>query len=105
MSASNSASQSIGASSHLASRVAGLDPDRADLAHLGAGPDDLGSPGRIADGMAVPALAALLGQQALIVGFGVGVLGLRVAGPALLALVLTAWTLALLGGAARSALA
>ncbi len=62
-------------------------------------------PAELLTGMAVPALAALLGQQALIVGFGVGVLGLRVAGPALLALVLTAWTLALLGGAARSALA
>jgi ABC-2 type transport system permease protein len=48
-------------------------------------------------GKAVPVLAALLGQQAIIIGFGAAVLGLAVIAPLLLALAVLAWTLALLG--------
>jgi ABC-2 type transport system permease protein len=63
-------------------------------------------PAELLTGKAVPALAALLAQQALIVGFGVAVLGMAVAGPALLALALLAWTLTLLSmGAAIGVLA
>jgi ABC-2 type transport system permease protein len=57
-------------------------------------------------GKAVPAAAALVAQQAVIVGFGVAALGLSVAGVPLLAVALLAWTLALLGmGAALGMLA
>jgi len=57
-------------------------------------------------GKAVPAMAALVAQQALIIGFGAAVLGLKVTGPLLLAVAVGAWTLALLGmGAAIGVLA
>lgn len=63
-------------------------------------------PSELLAGKAVPVMAALLAQQGLIIGFGVAVLGLRVAGPPLLAVALLAWTLALLGmGAAIGVLA
>jgi ABC-2 type transport system permease protein len=63
-------------------------------------------PAELLTGKAVPVLAALLAQQAIIVGFGVAVLGLAVASPALLTLALLAWTLTLLGlGAAIGVLA
>jgi ABC-2 type transport system permease protein len=48
-------------------------------------------------GKALPILAALLAQQALIIGFGVVVLGLTVTAVPLLGLALLAWTLTLLG--------
>lgn len=63
-------------------------------------------PAELLAGKAVPVMAALLAQQALVIGFGVLVLGMHVAGPALLALTLLAWTLTLLGmGAAIGVLA
>ena len=63
-------------------------------------------PAELLVGKAVPAMAALLAQQALIIGFGVAVLGLRVTGPLLLAVAAGAWTLALLSmGAAIGVLA
>ncbi len=63
-------------------------------------------PAELLTGKAIPALAALLAQQAIIVGFGVAVLGLVVASPALLTMALVAWTLTLLGlGAAIGVLA
>jgi ABC-2 type transport system permease protein len=63
-------------------------------------------PAELLAGKAVPAMAALLAQQALIIGFGVAVLGLRVSGPLLLAVAAAAWTLALLAmGAAIGVLA
>jgi ABC-2 type transport system permease protein len=63
-------------------------------------------PAELLAGKAVPVMAALLAQQALIIGFGVAVLGLDVARPVLLAMVLLSWTLALLGmGAAIGVLA
>jgi len=63
-------------------------------------------PAELLVGKAVPAMAALLAQQALIIGFGVAVLGLNVTGPLLLAAAVGAWTLALLGmGAAIGVLA
>ncbi len=48
-------------------------------------------------GKAVPVMAALLLQQALLLGFGVGALGLKIAALPLLALVLVAWTLTIIG--------
>jgi len=54
-------------------------------------------PAELLVGKAVPAMAAMLAQQALIIGFGVAVLGLKVTGPLLLAVAVGAWTLALLG--------
>ena len=48
-------------------------------------------------GKALPILAALLAQQALIIGFGVLVLGLAVTAVPLLGLALLAWSLTLLG--------
>jgi ABC-2 type transport system permease protein len=48
-------------------------------------------------GKAVPVMAVLLFQQALLLGFGVGALGLKVAALPLLALVLVAWTLTIIG--------
>ena len=54
-------------------------------------------PAELLAGKAVPVMAALLVQQAIIVGFGVAVLGLTVASPPLLVLALLAWTVALLG--------
>jgi ABC-2 type transport system permease protein len=63
-------------------------------------------PAELLAGKAAPVIAALLAQQALVIGFGVAVLGLDVAGPLLLAVALLAWTLALLGmGAAIGVLA
>jgi ABC-2 type transport system permease protein len=63
-------------------------------------------PAELLTGKAVPVLAAMLAQQAIIIGFGVAVLGLAVASPALLTIALLAWTLALLGlGAAIGVLA
>jgi ABC-2 type transport system permease protein len=63
-------------------------------------------PAELLVGKAVPAMAALLAQQALITGFGAAVLGLNVTGPLLLAVAVGAWTLALLGmGAAIGVLA
>jgi ABC-2 type transport system permease protein len=63
-------------------------------------------PAELLAGKAVPAMAALLAQQALIVGFGMAVLGLRVTDPLLLAVAAGAWTLALLSmGAAIGVLA
>jgi ABC-2 type transport system permease protein len=53
-------------------------------------------PSELLAGKAVPVLAALLAQQAVIICFGVAVLGLGVAGPGLLAAALLTWTLALL---------
>jgi ABC-2 type transport system permease protein len=53
-------------------------------------------PAELLVGKAVPAMAALIVQQALIVGFGVVLLGLTVAGLPLLVVALLAWTLALL---------
>jgi ABC-2 type transport system permease protein len=63
-------------------------------------------PAELLVGKAVPTMAALLAQQALIIGFGVTVLRLGVPSPALLALAVVAWTVALLGiGAAIGVLA
>jgi ABC-2 type transport system permease protein len=63
-------------------------------------------PAELLVGKAVPAMTALLAQQALIIGFGVAVLGLGVPSPVLLALAVAAWTVALLGmGAAIGVLA
>ena len=63
-------------------------------------------PAELLAGKAVPVLAALLLQQALIIGFGAAVFGLAVTGLPLLALAVLAWTLALLGmGAAIGVLA
>jgi ABC-2 type transport system permease protein len=53
-------------------------------------------PAELLVGKAVPAMAALIVQQALIVGFGVVLLGLTVVGLPLLVVALLAWTLALL---------
>jgi ABC-2 type transport system permease protein len=46
---------------------------------------------------AVPAFALLIVLQAEVIGFGVAAFGLRVRDPALLALAVTSWALALLG--------
>jgi ABC-2 type transport system permease protein len=54
-------------------------------------------PAELLLGKAIPGAAALVAQQALIVGFAVTVLGLAVSFPLLLAVALLAWTLALLG--------
>jgi ABC-2 type transport system permease protein len=63
-------------------------------------------PAELLAGKAVPVLAALLTQQALIIGFGVLVLGLTTAGLPLLAVTVLSWTMALLGiGAALGVLA
>ncbi len=63
-------------------------------------------PAELITGKAVPAMAALLAQQALIVGLGAVVFGLAIRSLPLLALALLAWTLALLGmGAAIGVLA
>jgi len=63
-------------------------------------------PAELLAGKAVPVIAALLAQQALVIGFGVVVLGLDVAWPLLLAVALLVWTLALIGmGAAIGVLA
>jgi ABC-2 type transport system permease protein len=57
-------------------------------------------------GKAAPALALLIAQQAIVLGFGRLVFGLRVPDPALLTLAVGAWALALLGlGAALGATA
>jgi ABC-2 type transport system permease protein len=48
-------------------------------------------------GKGIPVVTALLLQQALVLGFGIGVLGLKVAAMPLLALVLLAWTLTVSG--------
>ncbi len=63
-------------------------------------------PAELLIGKAVPVIVALLLQQAAVLGFGVAVLGLAVAGLPLLALVMIAWTLTLVGmGAALGLLA
>ena len=63
-------------------------------------------PAELLAGKAVPVLAALLLQQALIIGFGAAVFGLAVTGLPLLVLAVLAWTLVLLGmGAAIGVLA
>jgi ABC-2 type transport system permease protein len=63
-------------------------------------------PAELLTGKALPVLAALLAQQALVTGFGVVVLGLHVASVPLLAVALLAWTAALLTlGAAAGLLA
>ena len=63
-------------------------------------------PAELLAGKAVPVMAALLVQQALIIGFGAAAFGLAVTGLPLLALAVLAWTLALLGmGAAIGVLA
>jgi ABC-2 type transport system permease protein len=63
-------------------------------------------PAELLAGKAVPVLAAMFAQQAIVIGFGVAVLGLHVASPPLLLTALLAWTLALLGmGAAIGVLA
>ncbi|GAA4557830.1 ABC transporter permease [Planotetraspora kaengkrachanensis] len=54
-------------------------------------------PAEVLVGKAVPVFAALLAQQLVIVGFGVGALGLRVPHPLLLLGVLLSWSCALLG--------
>jgi ABC-2 type transport system permease protein len=46
---------------------------------------------------AIPAFTLLVGLQAEVIGFGVAAFGLRVRDPALLALAVTSWALALLG--------
>jgi ABC-2 type transport system permease protein len=48
-------------------------------------------------GKAVPVIAALLSEQAVVIVFGVGVLGLTIRGLPLLVLALLAWTSALVG--------
>ncbi|KAA9158585.1 ABC transporter permease [Amycolatopsis acidicola] len=53
-------------------------------------------PAQILAGKGIPALGALLAQQAVVLVFGVLVLGMRVASPALLVISLLAWTLLLL---------
>jgi ABC-2 type transport system permease protein len=63
-------------------------------------------PAELLAGKAVPVLAALLAQQALIIGYGVLVLRLTTAGLPLLAVTMLSWTMALLGmGAAVGVLA
>jgi ABC-2 type transport system permease protein len=63
-------------------------------------------PAELLAGKAVPVMAAVILQQALIIGFGAAVFGLSVTGLPLLALAVLAWTLALLGmGAAIGVLA
>jgi ABC-2 type transport system permease protein len=63
-------------------------------------------PAELLAGKAVPAAAALLAQQGLIIAFGVAVLHLRITDAPLLALAVLAWSLALLGmGAAIGVLA
>jgi ABC-2 type transport system permease protein len=63
-------------------------------------------PAELLAGKAVPAMAALLAQQALIIGVGVAAFGLAVHALPLLVLALLAWTLALLGmGAAIGVIA
>jgi ABC-2 type transport system permease protein len=63
-------------------------------------------PAELLVGKAVPVLVALLLQQATVIIFGVVALGLTVAGLPLLALVLLAWTVTLVGmGAALGLLA
>jgi ABC-2 type transport system permease protein len=54
-------------------------------------------PAELLVGKAVPVLVAMFAQQAIVIGFGVAVLGLHVASPLLLAVALISWTLALLG--------
>ncbi|MDI2126509.1 ABC transporter permease [Yinghuangia seranimata] len=54
-------------------------------------------PAEILVGKAVPVIAALLAQQALVLGLGVAAFGLRIAHPALLLGVLLCWTCTLLG--------
>lgn len=54
-------------------------------------------PAELLAGKAVPVLAALLAQQAVVVAFGAAVLGLAVSGLPLLGIALLAWTLVLLG--------
>jgi len=54
-------------------------------------------PAEVLAGKVVPALVALLAQQALVIGFGAGVLGLAVGALPLLCLAVFAWTLTLLG--------
>lgn len=63
------------------------------------------SPAELLAGRATPALLVLVVQQAALIGFGVLALGLRPADPALLAVVVLAWAVAVLGiGAALAAL-
>jgi ABC-2 type transport system permease protein len=63
-------------------------------------------PAELLAGKAAPAMAAMLAQQALIIGFGVMVLHLDVARPPLLVMALLAWTVTLLAiGAAIGVLA
>ncbi len=63
-------------------------------------------PAELLIGKTVPVLGALLLQQAIVLGFGVAVLGLTVAGLPLLAVVMIAWSLTLIGmGAALGLLA
>lgn len=61
-------------------------------------------PGELLIGKAVPVVAAMLAQQAAIVGFGVIALGLTVRSLLLLAVALNAWTLTLIGIGAAIAL-
>jgi ABC-2 type transport system permease protein len=62
--------------------------------------------GELLAGKAAPALALLIAQQAVVLGFGAAVFGLRVPDPGLLTLAVGAWAFALLGlGAALGALA
>jgi ABC-2 type transport system permease protein len=63
-------------------------------------------PAELLAGKAVPAMGALLAQQALIIGVGVAAFGLAVRALPLVVLALLAWTLALLGmGAAIGVIA
>ena len=56
-------------------------------------------PAELLAGKAVPVMAAMLVQQALIIGFGAAAFGLAVTSLPLLALAVLAWTLALLAWA------
>jgi ABC-2 type transport system permease protein len=63
-------------------------------------------PAELLAGKAVPAMAVLFAQQALIIGLGMAAFGLAVPDPLLLAVAAGAWTLAMLGlGAAVGVLA
>ncbi|WP_419998845.1 ABC transporter permease [Streptomyces boninensis] len=53
-------------------------------------------PAELLAGKALPVMAALLAQQAVVLGFGIAVLGVHVGAPALLFAVCLAWTAALL---------
>lgn len=64
------------------------------------------APAELLAGKALPGLLLLLLQQGLLLAFAIAVLGLRVASPGLLVLVVVTWAVALLGcGAALATLA